>query len=74
MMMRTVTIYNYDLTPGRKKHYMDVIDELKRFRFRFILTFYRVNHEDRTIKFWSYSKNEWSKLQEALNRPYEEES
>lgn len=71
-MLREVTIYNYDLKPGRKKHYMSVIDELKRSNFK--QTFYHINHGDRTIKFWSHSMNEWRGLNKALNRPYQEES
>lgn len=71
-MLREVTIYNYDSKPGRKKHYMDVIDELKRSNFK--QTFCRINHGDRTIKFWSHSMAEWRGLNEALNRPYQEES
>ena len=67
-MVRAVTIYNYDLTPKRKEHYMNVIEELK--KSDFTQTFYRINHGDHTIKFWSYSMNEWRGLTASLNKPY----
>ena len=42
-MVRAVTIYNYDLTPERKEHYMNVIEELKKSDFK--QTFYHINQK-----------------------------
>lgn len=67
-MVRVVTIYNWDGNTDRKSHYESVIKELEESDFS--KTFYRINHGDRTLKFWSYSMNEWRGLQEAINRPY----
>ena len=67
-MIREVTIYNYDLNQARKSHYENVINDLKSSGFK--KTFYRINHGDKTIKFWSYSMNEWRGLTEELNKPY----
>lgn len=67
-MVREVTIYNYDLNQARKSHYENVINDLKNSDFK--KTFYRINHGDKTIKFWSYSMNEWRGLTEELNKPY----
>lgn len=67
-MIRSVTIYNYNLTPEREQHYLRVIDSLKKSDFS--KTHYSINHGDNTIKFWSYSMNEWRGLNEELNKPY----
>ena len=67
-MVREVTIYNYDLNEARKKHYENVMKELDKSDFK--NTHYRINHGDRTIKFWSYSMSEWRGLNEELNKHY----
>lgn len=67
-MVREVTIYNYNLTNKRKQHYDNVMKQLDESDFK--KTFYHVNHGDSTVKFWSYSMNEWRGLTEELNKPY----
>ncbi len=67
-MVREVTIYNWDLTPERKKHYENVMKDIE--KSGFTKTFFRINHGDRTVKFWSYSMNEWRGLTEEINKPY----
>lgn len=67
-MVREVTIYNYNLTSKRKQHYDNVMKQLDESDFK--KTFYHVNRGDNTVKFWSYSMNEWRGLTEELNKPY----
>ena len=67
-MEHKVTVYNWDLTPERKNRYEDIMKQIAESYCSPI--WFHVDHDNRSITFWSYSSKAWTSFLTKLNEKY----